>query len=114
MKRIVSLGDSFTIGFEVDVEDCFSSVLERALQKKGHGVEVLNAGVSGYSTAEACLYVERELLKYDPDLVLLSFYHNDVRDNIRTGLFRIEHGELVQTGDEYVPMGRLANFLNGE
>lgn len=110
--RIVSLGDSFTAGYEVDVEECFSSVLERELRRKGYPVEVLNAGVSGYSTAEECLYLERELYKYDPDLVLVSYYHNDLQDNLRSGLFELRDGALVELSSSYVPLGSLANYLN--
>src|SRR5262249_24998751 len=44
VKRIVCLGDSFTAGYEVDVEDCFTRVLERELTARGRKVEVLNAG----------------------------------------------------------------------
>lgn len=111
-KRIVSLGDSFTIGYEVDVEETFSRVLERELTKSGYRVEVLNAGVSGYSNAEALLYLERELLKYEPDVVVVSFFANDLVDNVRSGLFRLENGRLVAGQQAYVPAGRLGNFLN--
>lgn len=111
--RILSLGDSFTIGYEVELEECFSSVMERELIAMGYDVEVINAGVSGYSTAEECLYLERELIKYDPDLVLVSYYSNDVRDNVRSGLFDLDDsGKLVQKKDGYVPMGAFANYLN--
>ncbi|MCA9501916.1 MAG: hypothetical protein KC616_02490 [Myxococcales bacterium] len=110
--RIVSLGDSFTAGYEVAGDETFSSVLEQELRRAGLQVEVLNAGVSGYSNAEALLYLERELLKYDPDLVLLSFFANDLVDNVRSGLFRLEEGRLVQTADGYVPAGAIGNFLN--
>jgi lysophospholipase L1-like esterase len=112
VRRIVSLGDSFTAGYEVQGDETFSSVLERALRERGYDVEVLNAGVSGYSTAEAVLYLERELLRYEPDLVLVSFFGNDLVDNTRTGLFRLEDGALVQTADRYVPGGAVGDFLN--
>lgn len=112
VKRIVSLGDSFTIGFEVEVEQCFSSILERELCAAGHSVEVLNAGVSGFSNAEALLYLERELHKYDPDVVLISFFVNDSGDNIRSALFALRSEGLVQTQDSYVPYGRVGDFLN--
>lgn len=112
VKRIVSLGDSFTAGYEVQGDETFSSVLEQTLRAKGHRVEVLNAGVSGYSNAEAILYLERELARYDPDLVLLSFYANDLVDNARTGLFGIQHGRLVQLKANYVPAGGLGDFFN--
>ena len=110
--RIVSLGDSYTVGYEVDVAETFSAVLERELHGRGYNVEVLNAGVSGYSTAEACLVLERELFRYAPDLVLISFSGNDLVDNARTGLFRLDGERLVEVAPGYVPGGRLGDFLN--
>lgn len=110
--RIVSLGDSFTAGYEVNAEETFAAVLERSLRAAGKNVEVLNAGVSGYSTAEAALYLERELFRYEPDLVLVSFYANDLVDNARAGLFRLDGDELVPIADSYVPGGELGNWLN--
>ena len=112
VQRIVSLGDSFTVGYEVDVEQCFSSVLEHELRAADYNVEVLNAGVSGFSTAEECLYLERELWKYEPDVVLVSFYGNDLVDNTRTSLFRFEEDTLDPWNETYVPMGAVANYLN--
>jgi lysophospholipase L1-like esterase len=112
LSRIVSLGDSFTLGYEVELDECFSSIVERELDTAGIPVEVLNAGVSGFSTAEEYLYLERELVRYGPDLVLVSFYTNDLRDNMRSGLFKLEEGELVQVRERYVPAGGLGNFLN--
>jgi lysophospholipase L1-like esterase len=110
--RIVSLGDSFTIGYEVDADQTFSIVLERELNKAGYDVQVLNAGVSGFSNAEEALYLERELLKYEPDVVVLSFFLNDLTDNVRTGLFRLNDGQLETAAKTYVPAGWLGNFLN--
>lgn len=112
VKRIVSLGDSFTIGYEVEADKTFNAVLERDLNAAGIKTEVLNCGVSGFSNAEECLYLERELLKYDPDLVLVSFFPNDLVDNVRSGLFRLDAGRLAGGEGVYVPGGRLGNFVN--
>jgi hypothetical protein len=112
VRRVVVVGDSFAVGYEVDSEQTFAMVLERELKKKNPNVEVLNAGVSGYSTAEAALYIERELIKYQPDVVVSSFYENDFLDNVRAGLFRLDGATLVAAADSYVPAGRLGNFLN--
>ena len=49
--RIVVLGDSLVAGFNIRVVDAFPAQLERALKAKGHNVEVINAGVSGDTTA---------------------------------------------------------------
>jgi lysophospholipase L1-like esterase len=112
VARIVSLGDSFTAGYEVEGDQTFSSVLERSLRARGVAVEVLNAGVSGYSTAEEALYLERELYRYSPDLVLVSYYGNDLVDNARAGLFALEGDRLVDKAQSYVPGGGLGDFLN--
>src|SRR5688572_7729446 len=48
VRRIVVLGDSFGIGYEVDVQQTFAMVLERELRNRNPRVEVLNAGVSGF------------------------------------------------------------------
>jgi len=112
VKRVVAVGDSFTMGYEVEEHECFARVLERTLRARGLAVEVLNAGVSGFSTAEECLYIERELVRYDPDLVLLSFFVNDLQDNLRTGLFALHGTELVEGAREYVPAGRFGDLLN--
>jgi hypothetical protein len=112
IHRILSLGDSFTVGYEVESSETFSSVLEQTLERKGRPVEVLNTGVSGFSTAEAYLYLERELWKYQPDLVLLSFYVNDIVDNVRTGLFALRDDGLIPLENSYVPGGGLGDYLN--
>lgn len=49
--RIVVLGDSLVAGFNISQQDAFPAQLERALKAKGHAVEVINAGVSGDTTA---------------------------------------------------------------
>jgi acyl-CoA thioesterase-1 len=45
--KLAVLGDSLTAGYGLPLEAAFPSRLEKALQAKGHKVEILNAGVSG-------------------------------------------------------------------
>ena len=111
-RRVVVLGDSYTMGYEVDEPQCYARVMERDLRSRGETVEVLNGGVSGYSTAEAYLRLTREMLAYHPDVVVIGFYGNDIVDNVRTGLFRLDGDRLVQARDHYVPAGALGDFLN--
>jgi acyl-CoA thioesterase-1 len=49
--RIVVLGDSLVAGFGIKPSEAFPAQLERALKERGHDVEVINAGVSGDTTA---------------------------------------------------------------
>jgi hypothetical protein len=76
--RILCLGDSFTWGYGVEQDQRFSEVLENELMQ---GVEVINAGVSGYNTAQEWLWLRERGVKYRPDLVVLCFYLNDFTDN---------------------------------
>ncbi|HET9317126.1 MAG TPA: hypothetical protein VFQ51_16150, partial [Vicinamibacteria bacterium] len=64
------------------------------------------------STAEAYLRLSREMLAYHPDVVVIGFYGNDIVDNVRTGLFRLDGDRLVQVRDRYIPGGAFGDFLN--
>lgn len=97
--RIVSLGDSHTQGYEVHQDYTFSSVLEKYLNQNGVKAEVINTGVSGFSNAEQLLLLKHEMVKYQPDFVVLGFYSNDYQDNLNSAFFELDdNNELRATG----------------
>ena len=49
--RLIALGDSLTQGYGLPPEDGFTAQLERWLASQGRDVQVVNAGVSGDTTA---------------------------------------------------------------
>ncbi|MBS4084150.1 MAG: arylesterase [Rhizobiales bacterium] len=49
--KIVAFGDSLIAGFGLKANESFPAQLETALRKKGHNVEIVNAGVSGDTTS---------------------------------------------------------------
>jgi lysophospholipase L1-like esterase len=77
--RIAAVGDSFTFGLGVADDQTFPSHLQTLLEGAlGSGrCEVLNFGVSGYSSAEEALVVRDKALAFDPDLILLCYVLND-------------------------------------
>lgn len=78
--RVLCLGGSSTYGDGVrETDKVYPGVLERLLRKRfpDRRIEVLNAGISGYTTYQALLYLKRDLLQLDPDVVTLYFAHND-------------------------------------
>lgn len=85
--RIAVLGDSVPEALQVDMRASFWWLLQDRLRAcpalAGRDVEVLNFGVSGYGTAQEALQLERTAIAYRPDLVLLAFAPNDVRNNSR-------------------------------
>ena len=60
VKRIVVLGDSYGMGYEVTLEDSFLGVMERRLQESGIEAEVVNLSVSGHGTAEELITLKEE------------------------------------------------------
>lgn len=74
VARVLALGDSSLWGSGVRPERRFTELLEAALP-----VDVLNAGVSGYSTWQARAWQER-LAELQPDGVLLYLMNSDMNE----------------------------------
>jgi acyl-CoA thioesterase-1 len=75
--RLVALGDSLTAGYGLPQDAAFPAVLERALKKRGHTVEVVNAGVSG-DTSSGGLERLAWSVPDDVDGVILELGANDM------------------------------------
>ncbi|HYC23058.1 MAG TPA: hypothetical protein VEI94_10160 [Candidatus Bathyarchaeia archaeon] len=84
--RILVLGDSFTEAAQLPIEDGFVSRLERKLATRAGSsrrYEVLNTGVSAWSTDNELLFFRHEGIRYAPDLVLLAITPgNDIGENV--------------------------------
>jgi len=114
MLRVLSLGDSHTQGYEVRQEFTFSAVLERFLNQNNTKAEVINTGVSGFSTAEELVLLDNEAVKYHPDVVVLGFFDNDFEDNLKAALFSLDpQGNLHEQKYEHIPGVRIQNFIYG-
>jgi len=103
VQRIVILGDSFGMGYEVNLEDSFTYRLEQDLRNNGVKAEVVNLSVSGYGNAEELISLEHEGLKYHPDVVLLCWNSTDTADNVRCGLYQLQNGQLIKQNSEFLP-----------
>lgn len=102
--RIVLLGDSMAVGYEVDLEDSFAYLLERGLRADGYRCELVNLAVSGFGTAEMLVTLREEGLKYHPDLVLMSVHATDPDDNVRSSLYALDAaGRLVRDKAQFLP-----------
>ncbi|MES2645202.1 MAG: SGNH/GDSL hydrolase family protein [Myxococcota bacterium] len=77
-RRIVALGGSSTGGaFQMDDLDQFwPRRLEEGLA--GTNWQVVNQGVGGWNTLHVRLYVESQIERLDPDILVLYVGHNDI------------------------------------
>ena len=83
---LVCFGDSLTAGYGATVpgmddrEHAYPAYLRRRLK-----TPVINAGVSGDTTFEALERIERDVLPWDPDMVIIEFGANDLFQRISLG-----------------------------
>jgi len=76
--RVVCLGDSSTLGMNVEDDDPYPQVLARLLEEARPGrFEVLNLGVIGYTSRQGLELIRQRVLHYEPDLVVFAFGTND-------------------------------------
>lgn len=92
--RLLMLGDSLIYN-GADVDDTVIGWLRRELARspRGAAVEVLNAGVRGYTSRQALLWLERYGLALEPDAVGLHFVLNDLHDELVR--FEVQDGRIV-------------------
>jgi len=73
---VIFLGDSLTAGLGLDEGQAYPALLDRQLREEGRPARVINAGVSGDTTAGGLSRLGW-LLKQRPDLVVVGLGAND-------------------------------------
>jgi len=75
-RVILAFGDSLTAGLGVPAEQSYPAVLAARLRAEGYAYRVVNAGVSGDTTAGGLRRVDWAL-RLDPDIVIVELGVND-------------------------------------
>jgi len=75
-QTIVVLGDSLTAGYGLAADQTFPARLQEALAARGVAAQVVNAGVSGDTTAGGLTRIDW-VLKERPDAVIVELGGND-------------------------------------
>lgn len=107
--RVALVGDSFTFGTAIGLEDTLAVSLERALEAAGTRAQVLNLGVPGYCALEVAELVEHRALALQPDLVLYVFFANDIDAPMRWET--IPPDAVIDAMQEYPLHSALAEWL---
>lgn len=111
-RVIVALGDSLTAGWGVAPEEAYPAILERRLAREGYAYRVVNAGVSGDTTAGGLRRVDW-VLRSGPEVVVVALGANDglrgqpvaaMRDNLAAIVRRlVDAGARVLLAGMRVP-----------
>ena len=85
IRRVLVLGDSYTLGWGNDLEDTFVQRISDNLEVDDF--EVINAGYRGYITPDAYYaYLKNEGMSLDPDVIIVVLFSGnditEIRDNI--------------------------------
>jgi len=105
--RILFLGDSLIWTGKTSSDELYTVALERRLNSRSpHGptsVEVINAGVPGYTTYQELEFLKIYGLDMQPDLVILGFVFNDL-------YYKYLHKPTPKSLLGYEPTTRLYHF----
>ena len=91
---LVAFGDSLTAGLGLAPEAAFPARLEAALRERGHDVEILNAGVSGDTTAGGLARVDWSVGP-EADGVIVELGANDALRGITPAKTRANLDRLI-------------------
>ena len=81
--RVLVVGDSFVEAYSVERDQSLTRRLEALAAESGCPVDVVNAGVHGYSTDQEALWYVREAEPLAADVVVIAAYYNDLLHNSR-------------------------------
>ena len=81
--RIAVVGDSYVQAAAVDVGDGFGELVEREFNKRGLPSEVYRFGIDGAPLSQYVHMIRQEVLRYQPDLILVQLIHNDFDESYR-------------------------------
>ena len=91
ISRIICFGDSLTAG--VGASRGFDYPSRLALMT---GVEVMNAGVPGDTTADGLQRLQEDVLDYHPDVVLITLGGNDLRKRVDIAAVEVNLTAIIE------------------
>jgi acyl-CoA thioesterase-1 len=108
---ILDLGDSLTAGYGLMPEEAFPARLQAWLQRRGIAARIVNAGVSGDTTAGGLARLDWALAD-KPDLVILALGANDALRGIDPATVRNNLDKMIRkidaAGAKVLLLGMLA------
>ncbi|HLL71772.1 MAG TPA: arylesterase [Pyrinomonadaceae bacterium] len=116
LPKIVALGDSLTAGYGLALHESYPSLLQEQLKRDAFEYEVVNAGVSGDTTAGGLRRLDWAL-EGDVRFVILELGANDILRGLPTAETRKNLAQIIERsrarGAEVLLAGMLAPTNSG-
>jgi len=102
VSRIICMGGSSTWGSGVGDNETWPAFLELIVREKGIEAQIINAGISGYTSFQVMIFIREYLLRYNPDAFILYIGHNDMAHSFgpysERELWEMMHGKRGRYG----------------
>jgi lysophospholipase L1-like esterase len=114
--RIITLGDSLTMGWGVHQDQIYPAGLEQILNAAPPKIfphdlryEVLNLGIGNYNTVQEVSLLRKLGLQFKPDLIILGYFINDAEP-----MPNPQSGFLIQSSYLYAFLASRIKLLTAE
>lgn len=94
--KIVALGDSLTAGLGIGLDEAYPAVLQKLLDDGGYRYEVVNAGVSGDTSAGGIRRLDWVLEGRDVEILILALGANDGLRGLSPGEMKKNLAEIIE------------------
>lgn len=117
-KRILFIGDSFTMGWAVEENQTFVRVAEKLLNQdlKNMRFETINAGFSAAGPSGYYIYLKKYAFDLDPDIIVVDFYlGNDITSRNDVQWVKTDENnlpEIIRSKTMYVDYEGQLRFKN--
>jgi len=74
---ILVFGDSLSAGYGIDVDQSWVTLLQKRLDETGYEYRVVNASISGETTAGGATRIDSAIVTFEPELIILELGAND-------------------------------------
>lgn len=105
-KSIVVLGDSLAAGLGVDPSEAFPSLIQKKINSAGWNYRVVNAGVSGDTSADGLARIDW-LLKQRIDVLVLELGGNDGLRGIQVAATKTNLQAVIDRAKQKYPQVRI-------
>ncbi|OVE76653.1 hypothetical protein BVX98_05020 [bacterium F11] len=119
-KRLVVFGDSYTFGVLVKEDETYSAQLQKILDNKKAGIDVINAGYhAGYSPDTYYISLKDEINYYQPDIIVVGLCMNNDIGDVGANYWKVideasAFPQIVRTNRNYMNHEGTSIFVEGD
>ena len=98
--RIIFLGDSLTAGLGLDIEQSFPALIQKRIDAASYAYEVVNAGVSGDTSAGGLRRLDWALAEGTPAVLVVALGGNDGLRGLPTEQLESNLAQIIEQGQK--------------